>query len=335
MILDTQEIYFYTQKGKIFAAFIFSFTFFMLWLAPCIYFFKEGSIIEGFSVAILPLAFGVSSLLVFKMLIDVKPYLTLTKETLIIKHPLKRAIHLKWQDIEKYEMWKANLTHSIDIYLADKGEYKGLHKQSFVRNRFMKRLQIDDISPIIKANFTLGLIKRKDRPKLLKELDWRTFRTKEEELIREKEKNRQLYGEEIADRFSPKKLSDQKKEEAVQLEQYSQINRKYILKITAISFIITVGISFFLYQTEGDNFYNESMPIMIVWFILYPIARIIYDIAGGFKLSFKIKESATPHLEKLELIIHVFILYILSLIVIPVGAIYLLVRAVVRRLLKQ
>ncbi|WP_080874024.1 STM3941 family protein [Oceanobacillus timonensis] len=328
--MNSQEMYFKSPKGKSFVSFIFSLAFFTLGIALCTYFFKEGNTVDGFIFAVFPLIFGVSTLLMFKMLVTSDPYITLTKEELIVKHPLKRAMRLRWTYIRRYDIRKVNLISSIVIYLDDNEEYKALRKRSFANRRIRDRLSTNAIAQTLQTNFLLGLVKRKERTELLKELDIRAFGAETDVFALEKEQNRQILGEKAAEMVSPKSLSDQRKEEALQLEQYSQINKKYILKIVGISFFITIVFSFLMYQAEGDNFYSESMPVMVIGFILYPIARMIYDIAGGFKLSFKLKGSAAPHLDKLEFFIHIFLLYILSFIVIPLGAVYLIVRAAFR-----
>ena len=251
MMLGTQEVYLYVSKGKSFLALILSLTYFILGMAVCIYSFKEGNTVDGYIFTILPLIFGGSTLLAIKMLVNLKPYLTLTKDMFIIKHPLKRAIFIQWQDIKRYQIYKHQFTSSIEIYLADKEEYKAFRKRLFAGKLLAKRLQIDEISHIIKVNFLLSLIKRKDRAKLLKELDRRAFGSVTDERMFEIAEHRQLYGVTASDTVPSKMLSYQVEKEAMKVEQPSKIKRKSFLKIIAVSLIITIVISFLLYQIIG------------------------------------------------------------------------------------
>ncbi|CEI83469.1 hypothetical protein BN997_03382 [Oceanobacillus oncorhynchi] len=250
-MLGAQEVYLYVSKGKSFLALILSLTYFILGMAVCIYSFKEGNTVDGYIFTILPLIFGGSTLLAIKMLVDLKPYLTLTKDMFIIKHPLKRAIFIQWQDIKRYQIYKHQFTSSIEIYLADKEEYKAFRKRLVAGKLLAKRLQIDEIPHIIKVNFLLSLIKRKDRAKLLKELDRRTFGAVTDERMFEIAEHRQLFGITASDTVPSKMLSYQVEKEAMKVEQPSKIKRKSFLKIIAVSLVITIVIVFLLYQIIG------------------------------------------------------------------------------------
>ncbi|UUI41962.1 STM3941 family protein [Oceanobacillus oncorhynchi] len=250
-MLGTQEVYLYVSKGKSFLALILSLTYFILGMAVCIYSFKEGNTVDGYIFTILPLIFGGSTLLAIKMLVDLKPYLTLTKDMFIIKHPLKRAIFIQWQDIKRYQIYKHQFTSSIEIYLADKEEYKAFRKRLVAGQLLAKRLQIDEIPHIIKVNFLLSLIKRKDRAKLLKELDRREFGAVTDERMFEIAEHRQLFGITASDTVPSKMLSYQVEKEAMKVEQPSKIKRKSFLKIIAVSLVITIVIVFLLYQIIG------------------------------------------------------------------------------------
>jgi len=252
-MLGAQEVYLYVSKGKIFLALILSLTYFILGMAVCIYSFKEGNTVDGYIFTILPLIFGGSTLLAIKMLVDLKPYLTLTKDMFIIKHPLKRAIFIQWQDIKRYQIYKHQFTSSIEIYLAEKEEYKAFRKRLFAGKLLAKRLQVDEIPHIIKVNFllSLSLTKRKDRTKLLKELDRRAFGSVTDERMFEIAEHRQLFGVTASDTVPSKMLSYQVEKEAMKVEQPSQIKRKYFLKIIAVSLVIMIVIFFLLYQIIG------------------------------------------------------------------------------------
>ncbi|GAA0337995.1 hypothetical protein ACFQ4Z_07205 [Oceanobacillus oncorhynchi subsp. oncorhynchi] len=63
--------------------------------------------------------------------------------------------------------------------------------------------------------------------------------------------HRQLYGVTASDTVPSKMLSYQVEKEAMKVEQPSQIKRKSFLKIIAVSLIITIVISFLLYQIIG------------------------------------------------------------------------------------
>jgi len=101
-------------------------------------------------------------------------------------------------------------------------------------------------------------------------------------------------------------------------------------KSFGISFIITVVALIFFSMT------NDSTSALIVFFILYPFAKIVYDILLGFKLSFKIKKQdfSTIYLTQFHYLLN-FLVYMFSLVIAPFGVLYLILRAIYRFIKKR
>ncbi|UTR16857.1 hypothetical protein MM221_10265 [Salipaludibacillus sp. LMS25] len=125
----------------------------------------------------------------------------------------------------------------------------------------------------------------------------------------------------------PKTLYNQMNAEKLAQKHYSQVTKKYLLKSYGLGFFLA-AFTMLGFHWAGDN---DMAPFIVISFILYPFARIFYDVLVGFKLDYKMKGHFIEgqYFVKFKLIIH-FLIYFFSFFLAPLGILYLIMRTLYR-----
>ena len=86
------------------------------------------------------------------------------------------------------------------------------------------------------------------------------------------------------------KLEDDMKEAREEEKRHSEIDSKYFWKSYGVSLILIVFAAFF------SNLLDDmDTSLIIVYFILFPFAKFVYDLLFGFKFTYKInKQNFAP-----------------------------------------
>jgi Ca2+/Na+ antiporter len=253
----------------------------------------------------------------FKRLKNSEPLLILTEEELILNPSSKRKVAINWQDIEGYNIREANLNKYIEIVLNNDEKYLS---QMYQNTKLLKK--VNKAMKIRPFAIAWGYVKRKDRDKLVNELDQRFFEEKDIAVAGNLSNRRaRLY-----EHGESKKLSEQLAAYDEERRAYSQINRKYFVKAYVQSLLWALGLTI-LFSFDKEE--SSWMYLSIVSFFIYPFAKVIYDVIFGFRYEFKIKKQsfATIYVYQSKYFIQ-FLVYIFSLLFAPFGILYLLIRAV-------
>lgn len=78
------------------------------------------------------------------------------------------------------------------------------------------------------------------------------------------------------------KLKNYIEEAKREQEQRSDINKKYLWRSYGISLVLTIFANIIFALSD-----NMDVSLSIVYFVLFPYAKIVYDILIGFKFSYK------------------------------------------------
>ncbi|ASN06077.1 STM3941 family protein [Virgibacillus necropolis] len=301
---NTQKLYFYSSKVKNVLLLIVGLVFIAFGVLVCGAAFNERDFLISGVGAFIALFFGLLTFGILKKMLSPKPYLILTEEELIINASSKKAIPIKWDDIEGYNIQNVHFSKFIEIMLHDEEKYRA--RMSNTTRKLNKLNDVMNFSPFAIAWVQ---VKRKDRDKLVNELD-RLNRCASEF-------NDQLYVQMNVDDKGQK--------------SYRQVNGKYMLKSYGLSLILT-GVSFlFFYWANADDY----IPFLFVSFIMYPFAKIIYDVLLGFKFDYKMAKQSfiSVYFYQLRFAIHVLIYY-LSFYIAPLGIFYIILRTTYRLIKK-
>lgn len=236
-------------------------------------------------------------LLLIKSLVEVfipKPYLILTDQELILNPSSRRPIPIKWEDIKEFELRQFNYRPLLEINLYNADSYR-----PFMTKGWNRLKRIDDFQIYRPFNIIYTHIRRDKRSKLLDELDKRTVSW-------------------------ANKISDQLKNNQKQKRLYRKIDHKYIKKSLIISLILTI-ISAFLIDLI------DSRALIIVFFISFPFAKMVYDLLIGFHITFKIDNEIgiTLYLRQVHYLAYFFV-YMFGPALAPFGIIYLIIKYVVK-----
>ena len=159
---------------------------------------------------------------------------------------------IHWEDIREFKMREANFNKFGEVRLYNEEKYRALMSKGTRKHNTIK-----DIMKFSPFAIIWGNIKRKDREKLVHELDKRTVE----------------WAYKLGD-----DLEDGRKEQ----KQFREINKKYMWKSYGISLTLTI-VSAFIFNLIDDR----DMSLLIVYFISFPFAKIVYDLLLGFKFSYK------------------------------------------------
>ncbi|MFD1068254.1 STM3941 family protein [Oceanobacillus locisalsi] len=306
-------VYFYPPRVKNIFLFLMGLVFVAFGMVVCVFAFKERDFFISGVGAFLAVLFGFLILMILKGIVGSKPHITLTKETLTIGAGSKHAIPLKWDDIIGYSIRNIGFSKYIEIVLYDEEKY---------RNRMTKATtwfnKMNDVMGYRPFGIGWGQIKRKDRKRLVRELDRRTFASDEPgydyyDSINEADQLKQTFSRQHG---MGQQLEADKKEK----KNRSQVNGKYLLQSYGFSLLLTGG-AFLMFHESGDD---SKGPLLVVSFILYPFAKVIWDILLGFRIRYKMDKEESVisiYLYRLIIFIHLF-LYLFSLVIAPIGIIY-------------
>lgn len=182
---------------------------------------------------------GIFTLLLFpliKVISSPDPYLNLTEEGLIIHAISKHAILISWDDISGYHIRNISYNRFIKV-LFDHDKY--LLSMSHQSKKLYK---VSNISQNTLFAFPFGAIKRKNRRKLISELD---------RLV-----NSHLN---LTDQiYHPEKLDGKKQ------KGYDRINWKYFLISYAYNFGFTVFAIFIFFVADSES---DNIILIVLYFI--------------------------------------------------------------------
>jgi len=160
--------------------------------------------------------------------------------------------------------------------------------------------------------FGLGHIKRKDRERLISELD--RLAGTSPHLTKQIYRPEKLHGKK-------QKLND-------------RVNKKYFLGSYGYSLIFAILALFLFFLTHGDVGY---FILIIIQFILFPFAKLVYDLLIGFRVSDYIdkqEHAITIYIERVLFIVHL-IVYIFTLFIALFGILYLIIVSLIRFIKKR
>lgn len=289
---------FHIAKLKIIFLSIILLPFAILGIGIIVYGIMKIDIIFSLFGVLIAFPFVIPVYLVTKRLANPEPYLTLTHEGLIINAHSEHAILILWDDIIGYHIKRINSVRFIAV-LFDQNKYL-----ASMSPESKKLYNVDDSTEYYLDSFVVAFsnIKRKDREKLISELD-------------------RLAGTypSLTDQvYHPEKLSGKKQ------KAYDRINKKYFLKSYGYSLIFAVIALFFFFVTNGDRGY---FILIILQFILFPFSKLLYDVLVGFKINdFLDKQDhmAIIYLDRLLILVYLFI-YLFTFILGPLGILYLVI----------
>lgn len=118
-------------------------------------------------------------------------------------------------------------------------------------------------------------------------------------------------------------------------DDYNKITVKYILKSYLISLIWGSAILIPVYLANADDLSTVAFGVIFSG-VLFPFAKLGYDLIIGFKLDDKIKHSNmryNPFIDRFVFFIYLLI-FIFSIPLAPFGIFYLLVRGI-RNIIKK
>lgn len=241
-----------------------------------------------------------------KVFLSPEPYLRLTEEGLIIHNSSEHAILILWEDISGYRIRHINFNQFVEVIFDQDKYLTSMSRQS------KKIYQVKEKQGTSFFTFGLGHIKRKDRERLISELD-RLAGTSP--LLRN-----QIY--------PPEKLHGKKQ------KLHRRVNKQYFLSSYGYSLIFAIVALFLFFLTQGDIGY---FILIIIQFILFPFAKLVYDLLIGFRINDYIdkqEHAITVYIERLLFIVHL-IIYIFTLFIAPFGILYLIIVSLVRFINKK
>ncbi|HLR69186.1 phage holin family protein [Virgibacillus alimentarius] len=164
----SQEMHFYESKIRLIFLLILGVVFILFGVLVGIFAFNEGDLGMGALGAVLALFFAFCIVMGLKRLGNPGPYLTLTEEDLIINASSNNPIYIKWVDIEAFSIYKKNNNKFIGVILYDEEKYRDL-----MSDKMRKLYHINTVMHLPLYNITWGQIKRRDKERLLEELEGR------------------------------------------------------------------------------------------------------------------------------------------------------------------
>ena len=317
---NTNELYFYWPKIKnaLLSLFMLAFMAFgglVGWVA-----FEDEVYYMSALGAALALLFIILAFSGLKKVFSFRPYLILAESELIIHTLSTSSVPLRWEDIEAYKIRHVGLNKLIEIKLRNEEDYR--RRLSKTANLINTINMTNDRTFVI----ALGQVKRKDRNKLVRELDRRAFES--DNLLHE------LYNPEDTPEmglisFRQDRIQEQMDANKKEQQAESQVNGSYLLKLYGISLLLTIGAFFMLHVTDDD----ESAFILVIPLVFYPYAKVIWDILVGFKLKHKMdKDESSVSMFFYRFMFFVdMVIYFFSIVLAPIGIVYVIVVSVRRK----
>lgn len=308
-----QALYFYPSRIKNIFLIIICSVFMALGVVVGGFAFNLGDFLMSGLGAALAVFFGFLIFMTLKRIFGSKPYLILTKETLTIGASSKNAVPLRWEDIEGYNIRSVGFNKIIEIMLRDEEKYRDqMSKAAAWLNK------MNDVMNYRSFGIGWGQVKHKDRNRLVCELDRRTFESLEPFHELYDSVNEAATAEQPL--YRRRGIRWQMKVDKKRQKDRSQVNGKYLLQSYGISLLLT-GAAFLMFYWSDDD---GNTPMLVVSFILYPFAKLIWDVLLGFRLRYKMdkdESSVSMIFFRFIFFIHI-LLYLFSLVIAPFGILY-------------
>ena len=302
---NSTTLYFYPSQVKN-VLFVITFLVFIVGgIAICDTAFKNEDYLMVLLGGFIAIFFTIPIPIFIKNIIKPVPYLALTEKELIMNPSGKKPAHIKWVDIERYQIKsfriKFNTLTFIEIILYDEEKYK---KQLSKINR--KFNAIGTMGGTFSL-FTIRLeqIKVTERDLFLYALD-------------------NITSPDFNVKDVPKSKITKKMESFT-----NQINLQYFWKNYLLSLIIAISFMVILY--EGEKNIN-SLNYLITSFVLFPFAKLMIDVMIGFKLKSTIEKQSKKNKYVYQLFytigtIGYFLLFSVGPLVGPIGILFLITSA--------
>lgn len=299
---STQDLYFYSPKGKNLMISILLLGFTVLGIIICIdgftYENTSNVLIGGITVLIsspLVLLFSVRGILTSK------PFAIITHKELTFNATTKNPTVIQRIDIKGYEIKSIHLNDFVELDLHNEETYRAQmsHMNKKLNELFSTRT---NDSPFI---ISLNQIKTKERQTFLDALD-------KEPII------------EAADQPAPMEIYE---EAQPALEHFTGT---YLWSAYVYSAILTALASFYVYW-EGLT--KISWWYIAATLILFPFAKMIYDRFIGFTFNEKLKRQVSlPRvMYQLRVIIYILV-YMCSILIVLVVSLYFIGRKIISKL---
>lgn len=302
---NSRAIYFYPSKIKYVSLIILGIVFAVGGIAMCYSAFKNDDYTNSLIGAGIAIFFGLPIPFVFKVMIDALPYLCLTEKELIINPLGKNPLPIKRVDIKGYRMLYIRFNTFIEIILYDEEKYT-----KHMSKTHRKLNSIGTMGGHFSLfNIALGQIKVSERDLLFYALD-----------------NIDSPYFDVENVPSSKILKTMN-------SFTSQINQEYFMKNYLLSLIIFIFSMLLFYWGDNDM---ASLNYVITSFVLFPFAKLLFDVMIGFKLKSSVKKQSKTMNYMYQLIYIVyFVLFLVSPFVGPVGILYLITRSLHRWIKKR
>lgn len=298
---NDKTLYFYSSKIKNILFTVIGMLLVILGITVCIvgYLYNDYTVI--IIGAVLTIFCSWITVYLIKRLFITEPYLTLTDQQLIINSPLIYEIPIKRGDIGSYETKYQNFNTTIELILPDEKKYKA--QLSGIKRKLNSIATMGGVY----NTFIIGLnqVKKKDRGLLYYVLD---------------NMNKPGFDFKEYDRKEQLRETNRTKD-SLKLED--KITKDYFLSTYSISLLIA-GFSWYILAMK-------DITLIIVSFLLFPFAKVLYDAIIGFKIDEKMKKQDSVFIYFYRLIYTIYLLlFIFSFVIAPFGVLFLLVRAVYR-----
>ena len=254
--------------------------------------------------------FTIAIPLFIKRIINPVPSLVLTEKELIMNPGAKHPIPIKWEDIEGYRIRDKHIyfyTYTfIEIILYDEEKY-----QKHLSKTHRKINTIGTMGGKYSLFYiTLGEIKVTERDLLFYALDY-------------------IHSPDFdVENVPSSKLLDT-------MDSFSnEINQEYFKKNYILSLILAIFSMVLFYSGEKNM---NSPNYMITSFVLFPFAKLMFDVMIGFKLKSTIEKQPNPikYVYHFFYLIGYFLLFLVSPFVGPIGILYLITRTLHRWIKKR
>lgn len=289
-------LYFYPSKIKNILFIIFGTVFIVGSVAICYITLKEENYMTSLLSGFIAILFTLSIPIFIMRIIKPVPYLVLTEEEIIMNPDTKNSTPIKWGDVDRLRIRTVHAQYNtltfVEIILYDEEKYK--KEMSNMQRKF-------NAVGTMGGKFSLfgihvNQIKMTERDLLFYALD-----------------NITSPDFDIAD--VPKSKITEK------MDSYTnQINQDYFMKNYLLSLIITIFLFLLFYLNDQDM---SSLNISIASFILFPFAKLMFDIVIGFKLNayFEKQSDRLNYAQKLVYVVYLP-LFLLSILIGPVGVLF-------------
>jgi len=175
MFMDDKEVNYYSPKLKNIFLLIMCLFFIAFSILLSIVAYNEGD----YGMSIIGAVLGVTFIVLFVMglnkLWNPGPYLTLTKEELIINASARNPIHIAWEDIKGFSIYKKNYNKILGVILYDEEKYRNQ-----MSSKMRKFYAMNSVMNMPLYNIAYGQVSRKDRDHLLHELNVRAGKDTQE-----------------------------------------------------------------------------------------------------------------------------------------------------------